>query len=75
MESPALAATEALVDAEVRADVEAGRLLVVEGAEAQVTRTLALERHELAHHLLHAGGVLDLLDGVRLGSRVWRTGP
>ena len=37
-----------------------------ERTKAQVTGSLALERHELAHHLLHAGGVLDLLDGVGL---------
>ena len=63
---PALATSEALEDPQVGTDVEAGCLLVVEGAQTQVARSLALERHELAHHLLHAGGVLHLLDGVRL---------
>jgi hypothetical protein len=56
----ALAAAEALEDAQVGTDVEARRLLVVEGAEAEVARAFALERHEFAHHLLDAHGVLDL---------------
>ena len=59
----ALAAAEALVDAQRGVHVEAGRLLVVEGAQRQEARPLALEVHELAHDLLHAGGVLDELDG------------
>src|SRR5690606_29844918 len=57
------AATETLEDAEVGTDVEAGCLLVVERAESQVTRALPLERDEIAHDLLHAHGVLHLLDG------------
>ncbi len=60
-----LATTEAFVDAQVRTHVEAGRLLVMEGTEAEEARTLAFQRHELSYHLLHTGGVLHLLYGLR----------
>ncbi len=59
-----LATTEALVDTQVGTDVERRRLLVVERTESQIARTLALERHEIAHDLLHAHGVLHGLDGL-----------
>ena len=60
----AFAATEALVNAHGGHHVEAGRLLVMERAQAQVPRTLALQVHELPHHLVDTGGVLHLLDGL-----------
>ena len=66
-----LAATEALEDAQLRAHIEGGRLLVVEWAQAQVTRPFALERHEFTHHVLDAGGILYLLYGFR-GDHPWR---
>ena len=56
-----LSAPEALIDAQVGADIEGRRLLVVERAQAEVARSLAFQRDEFAHYLFYPGGFFDEL--------------